>query len=125
MAAIFNRLEIFKSLKNTFKEIIPAIYYTDRPNSTVEQKDSFMVIRGGDMEDLHAYGETYVNLMIFQKDVNNLENTLALDNLQKGIVDKLPINNDLFYTEHPQLIPSKSDGDGFHYLTIYLGLTIK
>lgn len=121
----FDRLAILKSLKSSFKDVIPTIYYTDRPSSTTSQKDTFMVIRNGNMDDLGAYGETYINLLIFQKDTNGLEETDKLDLLQKAIVGKLPINNGLFYTERPQLLPSKSDGSGFHYLTIYFEITIK
>lgn len=123
--AVFNRLDILKSLKASFKDVIATIYYTDRPGSTTTQQDTFMVIRNGDMADRNAYGETYVSLLIFQKDINGLENTAVLDTLQKGVTAKLPINNDIFYTEHPQLLGCKSDGSGFHYLTIYLGITIK
>ncbi len=121
----FNRLSILKSLKTRLKGVITTIYYTDRPSSTTSQKDTFMVIKGGDMADLHAYGETYVSLMVFQKDINGLENTAELDRLQKEIVANLPIDDELFYTEHPQLLGCKSDGSGFHYLTIYMGITIK
>lgn len=121
----FNRLDILKSLKTSFKDAISTIYYTDRPSSTSAQQDSFAVIRNGDISDLHAYGETYVSILIFQRDINGLENTFQLDKLQKSIVSLLPINNDLFYTENPQLLGSRSDGDGFHYITLYFGITIK
>ena len=123
--AVFNRLDILKSLKASFKDVIATIYYTDRPGSTTTQQDTFMVIRNGDMADRNAYGETYVSLMIFKKDINGLENTAELDKLQKAVIARLPLNNDIFYTEHPQLLGCKSDGSGFHYLTIYLGITIK
>jgi hypothetical protein len=123
--ATFNRLDILKSLKSYFKDIFTTIYYTDRPSSTTTQQDTFLVIKNGSMEDMHAYGDTYVSLQIFQKDINGLENTSAIDKLQKSVVDKLPINNDIFYTEHPQVLDCKSDGSGFHYLTIYFGITIK
>ena len=123
--ASFDRLNILKSLKASFKDAIATIYYTDRPSSTTTQQDTFMVIRNGDMADLHAYGETYVSLMIFKKDINGLEDTAELDKLQKAVIAILPLNNDIFYTEHPQLLGCKSDGSGFHYLTIYLGITIK
>lgn len=122
---VFNRLDILKSLKASFKDVIATIYYTDRPGSTTTQQDTFMVIRNGDMADRNAYGETYVSLLIFQKDINGLENTAELDKLQKAVIARLPLNNDIFYTEHPQLLGCKSDGSGFHYLTIYLGITIK
>jgi len=122
---VFNRLDILKSLKASFKDVIATIYYTDRPGSTTTQQDAFMVIRNGDMADRNAYGETYVSLLIFQKDINGLENTAELDKLQKAVIARLPLNNDIFYTEHPQLLGCKSDGSGFHYLTIYLGITIK
>ena len=123
--AVFNRLDILKSLKASFKDVIATIYYTDRPGSTTTQQDTFMVIRNGDMADRNAYGETFVSLLIFQKDINGLENTAELDKLQKAVIARLPLNNDIFYTEHPQLLGCKSDGSGFHYLTIYLGITIK
>jgi hypothetical protein len=123
--ASFGRLDILKSLKASFKDIFDTIYYTDRPSSTTSQKDTFMVIKSGDMADRHAYGETYVSIQMFQKDINGLENSPQLESLQKSVINKLPINNDLFYTEHPQLLPSKSDGSGFHYITVYLGITIK
>jgi hypothetical protein len=121
----FNRLDILKSLKSSFKDVITTIYYTDRPSSTSTQQESFMVIKNGNMDNLHAYSETYVSVLVFQKDINGLENTPQLDKLQKAIFSKLPINNDMFYTEHPQLLGCKSDGSGFHYLTIYFGITIK
>jgi len=121
----FHRLEILKSLKESFKDVIPVVYYTDRKSSTTTQQDTFLVIKNGDMEDFGAYGDSYINLMIFQKDIDGLENTSQIDFFQKAIVSKLPINNDLFYTGYPHLLGCKSDGSGFHYLTIYFNIIIK
>ena len=123
--ADFNRYDILKSLKDTFRSVFDTIYYTDRPNSTTSQKDTFLVIRNGAMSDEHAYGDTYVSLMIFKKDIEGVENTKELDKIVKSAVSLLPINNSLFYTEHPQLLQNKSDGSGFHYTTVYFGITIK
>ena len=123
--AAYDRLKILESLKTSFIDVIPYIHYSDRPSGTSAQKDSFMVIRLGDMEDLGAYGESYVNLFLFHRDLNGLERTSKLEDMQKAVLSKLPINNDLFYTERPQLLQGKSDGSGFHYLSIYFDITIK
>jgi hypothetical protein len=120
----YGRIEIMEKLDAYFKDVC-TVYPTDRPSSTNTQKDRFVVIDVGDMDDKGAYQESYVELKVFMKDRNNMEDTYALDSLQKSLLAKFPLNNELFYSERPQLLKSRSDGSGFHYLTIYFDITIK
>ena len=120
-----NRLSLLRSLKETFASAVGTVFLTDRPSSTATQKDAFMVIRMGDMDNLGAYGESSVTLMLFQKDVNGLESTSLLDTMKDAVLSLMPINNELFYSERPQVLGSRSDGSGYHYLCIYFDITIK
>lgn len=121
----FNRLDILKIFKTAFSDIVPKVYYTDRPSSTNTQYSTFIVVKSGDMEDNGAWQDSYINLLIFAKDTDGLESTSVLDGLQKEIFNKLPITNDILFTQKPMMLESKSDGSGFHYLTIYFGIIIK
>lgn len=121
----FNRLDILKIFKTAFSDIVPKVYYTDRPSSTNTQYSTFIVVKSGDMEDNGAWQDSYINLLIFAKDTDGLESTSVLDGLQKEIFNKLPITNDILFTQKPMMLESKSDGSGFHYITIYFGIIIK
>ena len=121
----FNRLDILKIFKTAFSDIVPKVYYTDRPSSTNTQYSTFIVVKSGDMEDNGAWQDSYINLLVFAKDTDGLESTSVLDGLQKEIFNKLPITNNILFTQKPMMLESKSDGSGFHYLTIYFGIIIK
>ena len=122
----YNRLSILALLKSSFSGISDKMFLTDRPTSTTSQSDSFSVIKIGDMENLNAYGSSYVTIRAFAKDTDDgLERTNILSNMEQSIYSILPLNNTLFYTCNPKSMESKSDGNGFHYLTIFFDIILK
>ena len=122
----YNRLSILASLKSTFISTLGNIYISDRPTSTVDQLDSFSVIKIGSVGNMNAYGDSYVSIRLFAKDTDdNLEDTKVLSNMEQNVYSLLPLNNSLFYTCNPKSMESKSDGNGFHYLTIFFDIILK
>ena len=120
----YNRLDVLVSLMNTFSGISEKVYLTDRPAST-SQLDSYLVIKVGEIEPLHAYGDTYATIKIFQKDGEDGEATYLLSKMEQAIYDLLPIDNDLFKTGNPKSLESRYDGVNFHYIPIYFNLILK
>ena len=120
----YNRLDILSSLLNTFSGISEKVYLTDRPASS-SQLDSYLVIKMGNVEPLHAYGDSYVTIKIFQRDGDDGEATYLLSKMEQDIYNLLPIDNDLFKTGRPKSLDSRYDGVSFHYLPIYFNLILK
>ena len=121
----YQRINILSALKTAFTEVSTSIVFTDRPSATTTQKDSFAVIKLGSTENQGAYGDSYVTVRLFAKDLNGLENCSVLATMEASLYQSLPKNNSLFYTQNYISLESKSDGNGFHYLTIYFDLILK
>jgi hypothetical protein len=121
----YDRYSILKSLKDAVKGMATEVFYTDRPAETAANYKNFIVIRLGTMNDNGAYGNTYANLIIFVKDKAGEEATKDMEDLKVKVMSVLPINNDLIYTDKPQLLGGQSDSDGYHYITVYFNIWIK
>ena len=121
----YQRINILSALKTAFGEVSGVITFTDRISATTTQKDSFAVIKLGSIEGQGAYGDTYVTVRLFVRDKDGLEQTHILADMESEVYQALPINNSLFYTQNYNSLESKSDGNGFHYLTIYFDLILK
>ena len=71
-----------------------------------------------------TYQTTYGQIVVFVRDVQGMENTYRLEQLQSQVMELFPICNDLFHAKRPLLLASSSDGAGFHSLTIQFNITI-
>ena len=71
---------------------------------------------------MHAYGDTYVTLKVFQRDNDGTSKVTPLSDMEQKVYSLLPIDNDLYKALKPKTLEAKSDGSGFHYLTIYFDL---
>jgi hypothetical protein len=122
---MYNRNEICKSLYTVFKNIGEKTFVDDRPSSTTTQMNSFVVIKVGEVDPMHAYGDTYVTLKVFQRDNDGTSKVTPLSDMEQKVYSLLPIDNDLYKALKPKTLEAKSDGSGFHYLTIYFDLILK
>lgn len=125
MSVAYQSLNILTSIKAALAQVATTIYLNDRPSATTAQKDSFAVVKLGDTYGLGAYGDSYITVKLFSKDVDGLERVNILADMESKVYQALPINNSLFYTQKPHTLQSKSDGSGFHYLTVYFDLILK
>ena len=121
----YQRMNILEALRTALEAVSTSIVYTDRVTATTTQQDSSAVIKLGSTEGKGAYGDSYVTVRLFAKDLNGLENCSVLATMEASLYQSLPINNSLFYTQNYNSLESKSDGNGFHYLTIYFDLILK
>ena len=121
----YQRINILSALRTALEAVSTSIVYTDRVTATTTQQDSFAVIKLGSTEGKGAYGDSYVTLRLFVKDKDGFERTSILAGMESKVYQALPINNSLFYTQNYSSLESKSDGNGFHYLTIYFDLILK
>lgn len=122
---MYNRNNICESLYTIFKSVSDKIYIDDRPSSTTTQMETFLVIKIGDVDPMHAYGDTYGTIRAFYKDKDSTSQITKLSDLEQKIYALLPIDNELYKALNPKTLECKSDGAGFHYLTIYFDLILK
>ena len=122
----FKRFDILKELDSLTAGISDSRFVQTRPNAVGEQMKDFLLLRlpqamrdSGD-----TYQTTYGQIVIFVRDVNGMENTFRLEQMQKQVVEQFPIVNELFHAKNPVLLASASDGAGFHSLTIQFNITI-
>lgn len=127
----FKLKEILVVMRDTFKDIIPTIYTSERPKVIGENLDEFIVISLPVMLYNKTYGtgygmtSSYARIEIFVRDVNGLEQTAKLDGYIQRIADKFPINDDFVTMSRPRVVLSGADGYGFHVATIQASLITK
>lgn len=127
----FKLKDILVTMRDTFKDVIPAIYTSERPKVIGENLNEFMVVSLPVMLYNKTYGtgygitSSYARIEIFVRDVNGLEQVAKLDNYIQRIVDKFPINNDLLTMSRPRVVLSGADGYGFHVATIQASFLTK
>lgn len=127
----FKLKDILVVMRDSFKDVIPTIYTSERPKVIGENLNEFMVVSLPAMlyNKTHGtgYGMTssYARIKIFVRDVNGLEQVAKLDNYIQRIVDKFPINNDFLIMSRPRVVLSGADGYGFHVATIQASFLTK
>jgi hypothetical protein len=127
----FKLKDILVTMRDTFKDVIPTIYTSERPKVIGENLNEFMVVSLPVMLYNKTYGtgygltSSYARIEIFVRDVNGLEQVAKLDNYIQQIVDKFPINNDLLIMSRPRVVLSGADGYGFHVATIQASFLTK
>ena len=127
----FKLKDILVTMRDTFKDVIPPIYTSERPKVIGENLNEFMVVSLPVMLYNKTYGtgygitSSYARIEIFVRDVNGLEQVAKLDNYIQRIVDKFPINNDFLIMSRPRVVLSVADGYGFHVATIQASFLTK
>lgn len=127
----FRLKDILAAMRDTFKDVCPNIFTSDRPKTVNENMDTFIVISLPVMLYNKTYGtgygmtSSYARIEIFVKDKNGLEQTAKLDNYIQQIVGKFPISNDFITISRPRVVLSGSDGYGFHVATIQASFITK
>lgn len=122
----YPRFDILRTFDELCAGICPNRFVTTRPNAVGEQMQEFLLLRlPQPMRDQgDTYQTTYGQIVVFVRDVQGMENTYRLEQLQSQVMDLFPICNDLFHAKRPLLLASSSDGAGFHSLTIQFNITI-
>lgn len=127
----FKLKDILVVMRDSFKDVIPTIYTSERPKVIGENLNEFMVVSLPVMLYNKTYGtgygitSSYARIEIFARDVNGLEQVAKLDNYIQRIIDKFPINNDLLIMSRPRVVLSGADGYGFHVATIQASFLTK
>lgn len=127
----FKLKDILVVMRDSFKDVIPTIYTSERPKVIGENLNEFMVVSLPVMLYNKTYGtgygitSSYARIEIFVRDVNGLEQVAKLDNYIQRIIDKFPINKDLLIMSRPRVVLSGADGYGFHVATIQASFLTK
>lgn len=127
----FRFKDILVVMRDTFKDVMPNIFVTNRPKTLTENYDEFMVVSLPVMLYNKTYGtgygmtSSYARMEIYVKDVNGLEMTARLDELIQQCIDKFPINTELITMSRPRVVLSGADGYGFHVATIQASFLTK
>lgn len=127
----FKLKDILVTMRDTFKDVCPTIYTSNRPKVVAEGVNEFIVISLPAMLYNKTYGtgygmtSSYARIEIFVRDVNGLEQTAKLDGYIQRIADKFPINDDFVTMSRPRVVLSGADGYGFHVATIQASFITK
>lgn len=122
----YKRFNILKELDAITASISDNRFVQTRPNAVGEQMQDFLLLRLPQaMRDRgDTYQTTYGQIAIFVRDINGMENTYRLEQMQEQVMNLFPIVNDLFHGKNPIMLASTSDGAGFHSLIIQFNITI-
>ena len=127
----FRLKDILVVMRDTFKDVIPTIYTSERPKVIGENLDEFMVISLPVMLYNKTYGtgygmtSSYARIEVYVRDYNGLEQTAKLDNLVQQCLAKFPINGEFLIMLRPRVVISGADGYGFHVATIQVSFITK
>ena len=122
----FPRMEILQALYDLTEPVAPHRFISSRPAAVPEPMDRFLLISLP--AALRDRGDTYQSargrITIFARDIQGLESTLALEQMQSAILSLFPIATARFHAKAPSILPGGSDGAGFHSIIIQFNITI-
>lgn len=127
----FKVKDILVTMRDEFKDLVEAVFVTDRPKLVNEKYDNFIVVSLPVMLYNKTYGSgfgmtsSYARVAIYVKDRNGLEQTAKLDDLIQKAIEKFPINNEFITMSRPRVVLSGADGYGFHVATIQASFITK
>ena len=127
----FRFKDILVVMRDTFKDVIPIIYTSERPKVVSENVNEFMVISLPVMLYNKTYGagygmtSSYARVEIFVRDYNGMEMTARIDELIQQAISRFPINTELITMSRPRVVLSGADGYGFHVATIQASFITK
>lgn len=127
----FRLKDILMTMRDTFKDVCPNVFTSNRPKSIGENMDAFIVVSLPVFVYNKTYGNgygmtsSYCRIEIFVRDYNGIEMTAKLEDLMQKCLDKFPINNDFVTFLRPRVMLSEPDGYGFHVATIQASLITK
>lgn len=127
----FRFKDILVVMRDTFKDVIPTIYTSERPKVVSENVNEFMVISLPVMLYNKTYGvgygmtTSYARVEIFVRDYNGMEMTARIDELIQQAISRFPINTELITMSRPRVVLSGTDGYGFHVATIQASFITK
>jgi len=127
MANRYNRQEVLQMLVDKAKSVCENVFVSTRPQSKPSYTD-FLVVRVG---NINPYAQTHniatVQINCFSKDRDGgVEAVDRIETLIDGVTSLLPFDNELAScNENPIILPSVSDGMGYHAVIIQFKLIIK
>ena len=127
----FKLKDILVVMRDTFKDVCPTIYTSNRPKVVGENVSEFIVVSLPVMLYNKTYGtgygmtSSYARVEIFVRDVNGLEQMAKLDDIIQKVIDKFPINTAFVTMSRPRVVLSGPDGYGFHTATIQASFLTK
>ena len=104
----YPRFDILRTLDELCANICPNRFVTTRPNAVGEQMQEFLLLRlPQPMRDQgDTYQTTYGQIVVFVRDVQGMENTYRLEQLQSQGRWLFPICSDLCHGKRPLLLAS-------------------
>ena len=125
----FDITDIEARLKTILRDEIgvSATVYNNRPKSADISGNDFCVVKvEGTVKDRLAYGECYIYISLFAKDISNQKNGKKLSVMYKKLVASLPYDDGRYlFDETPNVIGDTADDYGFHARVIQLHTIIK
>ena len=127
MANRYNRKEVLMMLTDMAKSVCDNVFVSTRPQSK-QPYNEFLVVRVGNID---PYAQTHniatVQINCFAKDRDGgVEAADRIETLIDGVTSLLPFDNErMSCNENPIILPSVSDGMGYHAVIIQFKLIIK
>lgn len=127
MANRYNRQEVLMMLTDMAKSVCDNVFVSTRPQSK-QPYNEFLVVRVGNID---PYAQTHniatVQINCFAKDRDGgVEAADRIETLIDGVTSLLPFDNErMSCNENPIILPSVSDGMGYHAVIIQFKLIIK
>lgn len=130
---MFDVVELLRIMRDAVKgSVTEHVFLQERPSSVEHSTDEFVVVslptRIYEMEvgqdDEYGYYQTTVRFEIFVRDRAtagnpNAVNINVVNDKLKRLKSIFPVRKDGILIQRPSIIiPSSSDGEGFHYTTI-------
>lgn len=127
MANRYKRQEVLMMLTDMAKSVCENVFVSTRPQSK-QPYNEFLVVRVGNID---PYAQTHniatVQINCFAKDRDGgVEAADRIETLIDGVTSLLPFDNErMSCNENPIILPSVSDGMGYHAVIIQFKLIIK
>lgn len=101
--------------------------FQNRPASLVKDLTDFAVVKvSGSIRDRYCFGECFLSVSLFAKDVANMKNAKKLSVMQGKVLSAVPRYVDgLFIWGTPTIVGDADDGNGYHARIIQYRITIK
>lgn len=127
MANIYNRQNVLETLVEMAKSVCDEVYVSTRPQSKKTGTD-FIVVR---LNTINPYADTHniaiAQINCFTKDRDGgVEAADRLESMIDGVTSMIPFDNSVMScNENPSILPSVSDGMGYHAVIIQFKIIIK
>ena len=97
----------------TENKVCENIFVGERP-TTYDHMSEFIVVQvNSNVRDRTAYGDTFLGITFYLKDVANVRNSPRMSELYQQVLSLLPLKVGSFFFDYFNVTPTVKDGAGF------------